>query len=145
MKAERQAYPTMTNLNTFTDKEAPILKSTPRQQLPVPVLAETEGMAGVGGFLSAGEKAYVSPRKRSVHYFRLHEGYAVSDQILDYLDKSGMAYILIQETDTGNVLEYHLRDFVDFGIPVEHEEGDPQTCVPEKHATTWNGHAESVL
>ncbi|UBF22627.1 hypothetical protein HRTV-25_gp46 [Halorubrum tailed virus 25] len=135
----------MTDLNSFTKREAPTLKATPRQRLPVPVLAETEGTAGVGGFLSTGEKAYVSPRARRSHYFRLHEGYAVSDQILDYLDKSGMAYILIQETDTGNVLEYHLRDFVDFGIPIEHEEADPQTCVPEKHATTWSGHAKGVL
>ena len=135
----------MTTLDTFTDRDAPTLKATPRQKLKVPALAETEGTAGVGGFLKSGEKAYVTPRTRSRHFFRLHEGYAISDQIIDYLGRSGMSVILVQEQDTGNVLEYHLRDFTDFGIPVKHEDKDPQTCVPEKHATVWEDHNGGVL
>jgi hypothetical protein len=104
-----------------------------------------EGTAGVGGFLSSGEKAYVSPRTRTAHYFRLHKGYAISDSILEYLRQSGIQVVLIQERDTGNVLEYQIQDFEDFGIHIMEERGDPQTCVPEKHATVWEDHSGGLL
>lgn len=137
----------MTNLSTFSENgdDAPILETEPRQRLPVPVLAETNGTAGVGGYLQSGKKAYVSPRVRKTHFFRMHKGYAFSDQILDYLQQSGITVLFIQESDTNDVLEYHISSFVDFGIPVEYTDGDPQTCVPEKYATLWQNHSQNLL
>jgi len=137
----------MTTLQEFNadNNNAPILKPEPRQRLPVPVLAETDGTAGIGGYLQNGTKAYVSPRVRNTHYFRMHSGYAFSNEIIQYLKRSGIWAVLIQESDTNNVLQYDINDFDSLGIAVEYTEGDPQTCVPEKYACVWENHADKLL
>lgn len=135
----------MTTLDTYSNRKAPVLKPSPRKQLPVPDSAETDGLAGLGGFLTTGEKAYVTPRSRDRHYFRIHQGYAISDQILDYLSRSGISLIFILEQDTKNVLEYHIKDFQNFSFPVGRTDGDPQSCVAEERAKTWTDHADKIL
>lgn len=135
----------MTTLDTYSNRKAPVLQPKPREHLRVPDSAETNGLAGLGGFLETGEKVYVTPRSRDRHYFRIHQGYAISDQVLDYLSRSGISLIFILERDTKNVLEYHIRDFQNHSLPVSMTDGDPQSCVAEKRAKVWTDHADNLL
>ncbi|WP_200531569.1 MULTISPECIES: hypothetical protein [unclassified Halorubrum] len=132
----------MTNLFDYEDVEAPILKHQPRRHIRVPA-PEMHGVAGTVGVLRGrDEVAYLSKRTREEHFYRKHRGYAVSDHIIDYLDRKGVNTVLIAEEDTRTVYEYHIKDFRDHGIDTTDEPGDPQTCVPVSFAArTWENHA----
>lgn len=133
----------MSTLFDYDEREAPTMKAKPRQRVPVPA-PDMEGTAGVLGVLDNEKRAYMTPRNRDAHYFRKHQGYAVSDKILNELQRQGVLRVLVRETDTGDVIEYEVAQFLNDGIPVAEEYGDPQTCVPEEQARVWSGHAEDL-
>ena len=132
----------MTNLFDYEDVDPPVLMPQPRRHLPVPAPGMT-GTAGTVGVLGGrGEIAYLSKRTREEHFYLKHRGYAVSDHIIDYLDRKGVKTVLIAEEDTQTVYEFLLQDFRDHGIDTTDEPGDPQTCVPVAFAArTWENHS----
>jgi len=83
----------------------------------IPVMIEVNGRRKQTGFIIGN--AYYSPRKKSKHFFRKYNGYAISTAVLFALKESGVVdYIVI--VDTENNLEHlvNLDDFVNNGIKV---------------------------
>jgi len=51
------------------------------------------------GFYREGDKSYHSPRKKSIHYFRKEDGWAIDKVIFEGLSKSGLEFVVINSVE----------------------------------------------
>lgn len=121
--------------------------------LPVPVDALTDGHAGWPVDHNRPGIGYATPRERGdppanpVHYFVIHEGYAVSDAVLDDVVRQPPPFtrVYVLETDTDTVYEWTSTAFLE-GTPVDRDiapEGQSAAaCADAVH--TWHGLAGGV-
>lgn len=130
--------------------------SEPPQLTPSAEITHPNDPSSVIGHLS-GEDDAVLYRRRADHYFRKYGGYAVSQKVINALERVGVESIFIEEQDTSILLEYGLGQFSSgetiyydtrentivpelAGRGGRHESVgryDAQKVVPESEATTW--------
>lgn len=91
--------------------------------------------AGFVGYDLRREHKVYTTRRKQYHYYYEGEGWAISDRILDTLDKNNIPRVAVWEHGSGDVHEFQTRAYTDRGSEVpEHElldADDPQTYVPE--------------
>ena len=93
-----------------------------------------------------GALAYVSERDSERHRLRALDAYAISTYTLELLTALRAEYVFIAETDTGDVYEYELADFTEYGDLVP-ERFLEDTNDPQRYATRagawrkWSNHA----
>lgn len=80
--------------------------------------------------LANGELTFVSPRKRSTHYFRIFKGWGISKEVLQYLKDEGFTRIHLR-TSKIETLMSTLDAWFRHGIPYQREPYEPQVILPE--------------
>lgn len=82
------------------------------------------------------------------HRLRAKNAYAFSSKLLQRLRALGCVRLLVAETNSGTVFEYHRRQFTD-EVPKQYNpnhETDPQKYVPVSEARgVWPEHSDSVV
>lgn len=104
---------------------------------------------GFAGYDRRREHRVYTTRRKSYHYYRKGEGYAISDRIIDMLARSPTARIVVWEASSGDAYEFKTRQYADGGSEVPEREllddDDPQTYVPTSEAMhTWAGLGEDL-
>lgn len=94
--------------------------------------ADRTKLAGYIGTCPQRGMVYVSPRNRERHLFRKHQGYAISEDILDTLADAPVEVVFIKE-DQEKMIEYDINQFKD-GIQINHDGYDKQRVVPVENA-----------
>ena len=113
--------------------------------------------SGVIGYVCHDEvldhKAAVMNRRRDEHFFVKHDGYAISDRVLDGLESQDVQEVYIHETHRGRLLEHDLWSFREGELvvydrhqnttlrnvssPRKSARYDNQRVVPEENARVW--------
>lgn len=122
-------------LHDFTDDEPPQIERYPGTSIEAP-----DPQSGIAGWLrkKVDENIlyYVSERRRFKHFFRKHQGYAISKTILSNIWKRGVRVALMLEEPRadypeGRTIKYRLSTFADSQKRAEVDnEGDVQYVVP---------------
>ncbi|AGC34314.1 hypothetical protein HSTV2_45 [Halorubrum sodomense tailed virus 2] len=101
------------------------------------------GLIGWFAHWNGPGNAYLSPRTKEEHFFRKHEGYAISESILEReIQGNDIETVFIAEDDTATMYEYDASDFYG-AILLDYDDYDRQRCVPIADARrTWD--AEDV-
>ena len=74
--------------------------------------------------------AFISPRKRKQHFFRIYGGYGLNSDLLQYLRERKINHILIIEDKTRFLLS-KVDDWLLYGCNVDHTNYEPQLVLME--------------
>jgi nitroreductase len=120
---------------------------------PAAEITHPNNPSSVIGHLCEDDRA-VLYRTREDHFFRKQQGYAVSQTVINALERVGIGTIFVHERDTETLLEYALtqfnegttlaydtrKDTIIGGLAAQNDDTgryDIQRVVPEEEATTW--------
>jgi len=84
-------------------------------------------------------RVYMSYRDKPKHYFKKYKGWAVSQDIIDYLVLKGIDDICIVDRYEHNAYKCTIKDFINHGhiIPASCK-NDKQIVLPEKNMEVIN-------
>jgi hypothetical protein len=71
-------------------------------------------------------------RKRSKHWYRALDAWAVDLVTLIRAADAGVETVVVEDVESGETFEVALDDFLNFGIPINHG-GGTQLALPIKH------------
>lgn len=128
----------MTDAPHIEKKRKLHIKTGPRVRTP-----------GWVGRMDDGSIGYSTDRHSEHHRIKVLDAYAISNDVLSKLRRTGVDTILIVETDTRDVLEYpramfHGPHSDDVPDEFSQHKDDPQRFVGTQHATRWPNHADRV-
>jgi hypothetical protein len=78
-----------------------------------------------------GKKAYISPRNRPQHYFRIFEGWGLSRDVLEFLKQNRFNEVHLR-IGLRETLISKIEDWDEHGIPYHRPPYEPQLVLPEK-------------
>lgn len=86
------------------------------------------------GYYIKGDRGliFIAPRVRARHYFRLYEGYAMNEQLLQHLIDAHVIKIIIKENDTKRILTTTPLKWRKMGIPHRSKGVENQIVLKEK-------------
>ena len=78
----------------------------------------------------AGHTVYKSHRKRKEHFFRMWNGWGISKDVLEWLERHKVHYVVLDVKGEG---QYHtaVHDFGTFGFPCNYEGHGKQVILRE--------------
>lgn len=128
----------------MTDKQPPTISTRGNVHAPT---AKGTRIAGKWGVVpERGCLGYVTKRDSHAHRIRSLDAYAISTSVLRNLERLKVGRVFIHETDTGDVYEYLLEDFTEYGriVPghILEDDTDPQRFHSrDDPAALWPKHA----
>lgn len=142
---------TMSSLSDFTDKpeiKPPHLKPENEVKTTTP-----DGTKFVGHGGSVPERdtfGFHKPVNKQQHFFKVYDGWAISDDALALIEKMGATLIFIADSHTGHVWEYTLEDYTEHGTTVDEKyrqhPDDYQTVVSADNPRyLWRGHQSEIV
>lgn len=78
-------------------------------------------------------RAFVSPRDRAKHYFRIFEGWGISRALFTYLLKTVQVQEIHLKVGKSLTLTSQMRSWEEHCIPYHKEPYEPQIVLPEKY------------
>lgn len=127
-------------------EDPPTISTTGRVLAPTPDEAKA---AGKWGHVPERDcLGFVTQRDSHAHRIRKFDAYALSVSVLNTLTDLGVERVFIHETDTGDVYEFLLDDFTEWGKPVpddvlEHPSDPQRYHSRDDPAALWSGHASA--
>jgi hypothetical protein len=82
--------------------------------------------------LANGEKAFISPRRRSRHYFRIFKGWGLSKEVLRFLHDNDVKWIQLR-IGKAEMLMSELGDWFIYAQDYYKPPFEPQLVLPEKY------------
>lgn len=81
--------------------------------------------------LASGERVFISPRRRSVHYMRIYRGWGLSKQVLEFLQDNGFTQIQLRIHKRETLIS-NIEDWKEHGIEAQYHGFEKQVFLPEK-------------
>jgi len=139
------------NLRAFTSS-GPRRPMLHKKEAVGPIQVESKGgifPGYIGSIPSRTTTGFVQFCEREKHYHRNEKAYMLSDKVLAYLRAKGVTRILIAETDTGTVYEFHEKQF-NTRVPQKakgtNEKDEDQSLVRvSEYWGKWEEYADHVM
>lgn len=136
------------DLSDFTnrDERAPTIHTDEAIRMRIPGKGVTH-VGWRGPVPSRNAYGFMQERHSEKHRIRALDAYALSNRVLTRIRSFGCRRVLVAETDTGTVYEFHERQFTD-PVPKQYNpqaEDDPQCYVRRTEAwNAWQSHSQDV-
>lgn len=122
-----------TELGDFEDGEGPPSFEDPplvylnAYTTTIRVPGDSGKLAGYTGIDPERGKVYITPRRRSQHYFKKHGGYAISTKVLAKALAQDAGYVLVYASDVDRTSVFEIDEYLD-------ADDVPQQDVQSNHA-----------